>query len=336
MRKFTLLLATTMGLFISAIKAQTVSTFEALTLAGTDTAYINYSDPSADVGFTDGLVYFPCVYDTGFGTGYWSYGFAYSNMTDSVTSGYMNQYSAKTAIGYSGSAKYAVAYGTDNSVKLQGIAAGQPVSGFYITNNTYAYNSMRDGDTYAKKFGDTTGTGITTGQGTAPDWFKLDIYGYRLGVRQPDSVTFYLADFRGASSADYIVNTWQWVNLMPLGHVDSISFKLSSSDNSFGFMNTPAYFCIDNFTTHESSVGVAATQAVAAKVYPNPATDVLYIDLADDNTQTISVVDMKGSVVYTQNVSAKHIEVNTSSLPAGVYVLRLDGAQKASMRFVKG
>ncbi len=334
MRKFTLLLAATMGL-ISASKAQTVSTFEALSLAGTDTAYINYTSPGADVGFTDGLVYFPCVYDTGFGTGYWSNGFAYSNMTDSVTSGYLNQYSAKTAIGYSGSAKYGVAYGTENFVKLQGIAAGQPVSGFYITNNTYAYNSMRDGDTYAKKFGDTTGTGITTGQGTAPDWFKLDVYGYRLGVRQPDSVTFYLADFRGASSADYIVNTWQWVNLMPLGHVDSVTFKLSSSDNSFGFMNTPAYFCIDNFTTHESSVGVAAAQAVAAKVYPNPATNVLYIDLADDNTQAISVIDMKGSVVYMQNVAAKHIEINTSSLPAGAYLLQLGGGKTATMRFVK-
>ena len=333
MRKFTLLI-TALAITIAA-NAQTVSTFETLSLVGSDTAYINYSNPGNDVGFTNGLVYYPCVYDTGFGAQYWSYGFAYSNMTDSVTSGYMNQYSAKTAIGYGGSAKYAVAYGIVNSVKLQGAAAGHTVNGFYITNSTYAYNSMRDGDGFAKKFGDTTGTGLTTGQGTAPDWCKVLIHGYKAGVLNADSVVFYLADFRGTASADYIVNTWQWVNLLPLGHVDSVTFTMSSSDNNSFGMKTPAYFCVDNFTTNETGVGVANTQTVAAKVYPVPATSVLNIDLTDDNTQVVSVIDMKGSVVFTENITAKHIEINTSSLPAGAYILKLSGVNNASMRFLK-
>lgn len=333
MRKFTLLITALVFAFVA--NAQTVSTFEALTLVGTDTAYINYTDPGNDVGFTNGLVFYPCVYDTGFGAEYWSYGFAYSNMTDTITSGYMNQYSAKTGIGYGGSAKYAVAYGTYNSVKLQGAAAGQSVNGFYITNNTYAFNSMRDGDGFGKMFGDTTGTGITTGQGTAPDWCKVVIRGYKTGVLNADSVEFYLADYRGASTADYIVNTWQWVNLLPLGHVDSVTFEMSSSDNNSFGMKTPSYFCIDNFTTNETAVGVANVQAAAAKVYPNPATTVLNIDLMDDNSQVVSVIDMKGSVVYSQNITAKHIEINTSSLPAGAYVLKLSGAGNATMRFIK-
>lgn len=334
MRKFTLLVAAAV-LSLSAAKGQTVSTFEGLTLAGTDTAYINYSAPGEDVGFSNGLVYFPCVYDTSGGYEYWSYGFAYSNMTDSVTSGFMNQYSAKTAIGYGASAKYAVAYGTDNSITLQGAAAGATVNGFYITNSTYAYNSMRDGDTYAKKFGDTTGTGLTTGQGTAPDWFLLTIRGYNNSVASTDSVNFYLADFRGATASDYILNTWQWVDLTSLGHVDSISFKLTSSDNSFGFMNTPAYFCIDDFKTNETLVNVGAATTVAAKVYPNPATDRLYVDLADDNCQQVTVFDVRGAVVYSQNISSRHIELNTSTLSAGAYTLALSGAKNATMRFVK-
>lgn len=334
MRKFTLLLSAAV-LTLTAAHGQTVATFESLSLTGADTAYINYSTPGEDVGFSNGLAYFPCVYDTSGGYEYWSYGFAYSNMTDSVTSGFMNQYSAKTAIGYGGSAKYAVAYGTDNSITLQGAAAGATVNGFYVTNNTYAYNSMRDGDSYAKKFGDTTGTGLTTGQGTAPDWFLLKIKGYNNGVASADSVNFYLADFRGASATDYILNTWQWVDLTPLGHVDSITFNLSSSDNSFGFMNTPAYFCIDNFTTNETLVNVGAATAVAAKVYPNPATDRLYIDLQDDNCQQVAVYDVRGAVVYSQNISSRHIEINTSTLPGGVYTLALTGAKAATMRFVK-
>ena len=333
MRKFTLLV--TALTFAIVANAQTASTFEALTLVGTDTAYVNYSNPGNDVGFTNGLVYYPCVYDTGFGAQYWSYGFAYSNMTDTVTSGYMNQYSAKTGIGYGGSAKYAVAYGIVNSLKMQGAAAGQSVNGFYITNSTYAYNSMRDGDGFAKQFGDTTGTGLTTGQGTAPDWCKVLIHGYKAGVMNADTVEFYLADFRGATGTDHIVNTWQWVNLLPLGHVDSVTFTMSSSDNNAFGMKTPAYFCIDNFTTNETGVGVAAVQPVAAKVYPNPATNVLNIDLMDDNSQTVSVIDMKGSVVFSENITSKHIEINTSSLPSGGYILKLSGTSNATMRFIK-
>src|SRR6202000_1879968 len=105
-----------------------------------------YSNPGQDVGFFNGLAFFPCVYDTAYG-GYWSYGFAYSNMTDSVTSGFGNQYSAKTTKGYAGSAKYVVAYVSNPvtfapqmTMQLTGAAVGKPVSGFYVTNNTYAYN----------------------------------------------------------------------------------------------------------------------------------------------------------------------------------------------------
>ena len=86
-----------------------VSSFDTFYLSKQDTFYLNYNNPLTDVGFDDGLAHFPCYYDTAFG-GYWSSGFAYSNMTDTVTSGFMNEYSAKTGIGYNGSPNYAVFY----------------------------------------------------------------------------------------------------------------------------------------------------------------------------------------------------------------------------------
>ena len=327
MRRFTLFLSALL-LINFAAKAQTVATFEALTLPGADTAYINYTAPGTDVGFFNGLAYFPCFYDTSSGYGYWGNGFAYSNSTDSVTSGFTNQYSAKTAIGYAGSTKYVVAYGTNNFIRLNNIAAGKPVKGVYVTNNTYAFNSMRDGDSYAKKFGGATGND--------PDFFRLLVRGYKTGVLQPDSVEFFLADYRFAhNDSDYIVNTWKWVNLLPLGGVDSLTFSLTSSDNGTFGMNTPAYFCIDNFTTDES-VGVANAQTLAAKVYPNPAVNNLFIDLVDDNCQSVSIIDMSGSVIFTQSITSKHIEINTSSLPSGTYLLKLSCTEKnAAMRFVK-
>ena len=343
MRKFTLL-CTALAFSACIADAQTIATFDDLTLPGTDTFYINYSHPGADVGFNDGLAHFPCVYDSSGGVWSSSY-FVYSNKTDSVTSGYTNEYSAKAGIGYAGSAKYAVAYCSNPTtyafnmvLPLNGAAIGQPVEGFYITNSTYAYNDMRDGDGYAKKFGDTTGTGITTGQGTAPDWFKLTVKGYLGGTLGADSVDFYLADFRPAGTAnDSIIRGWHWVNLLPLGHVDSLQFSLSSSDNdpTYG-MKTPGYFCMDNFTTHESSLGINAIQTYAARVYPNPAVGTLNIDCALNAFSSATITDLSGNIISSSPISSTHTEINTSGLASGVYLLQLTGGSGiATSRFVK-
>lgn len=341
MRKFTML-CSAFALFSCALKAQTVATFDTLTLPGTDTFYRSYAHPGVDVGFNDGHAHFPCVYDTAYG-GTWVTGFAYSNKSDTVTGSYTNEYSAKIGTGYGGTGKYVVAwcnnpttYQYNMVLPLTGVAMGQPVEGFYITNTTYAYNSMRSGGYPAKKFGDTTGTGLTTGLGTAPDWFKLTVKGYHSGALQPDSVDFYLADFRPAGTAnDSIIKGWHWVNLMPLGHVDSLRFSLSSSDNgSFG-MNTPAYFCIDNFTTHESSLGLP-TLASAIKMYPNPAKETLNIDFEGSSIQHVAVSDVVGNVLFGQATTGGHTQLNTAPLAPGIYFLKLTGnGDAATVKFIK-
>jgi hypothetical protein len=333
MRTFTLLLSA-LVLGTTAITAQTVATFDTLHLSKADTFYVNYSASGTDVGFDDGHAHFPCIYDTSYG-GLWSSGFAYSNMTDSVTSGYFNQYSAKTAKGYGGSANYVVAHCSDPitfapvlKITLTGAAAGKPVKGFYTTNNTYAYNSMRDGDGFAKKF-------------VNGDWFLLSVQGYSGGVLQPATVGVYLADFLYADpSKNFILNTWQWVDLLPLGPVDSLQLSLSSSDNGMFGMNTPAYFCMDNFSTNDlltdTSLSVKEVAAVAARVYPNPATNSLFIAAADNSVQQITVINSTGRIMGNYEVIGNLTEITTSTLPAGVYMLQLTGAKNpAAIRFIK-
>lgn len=246
MRRFTLALFATAA--IVTAQAQTVSDFENLVLPKADTFYENSTIPGVDLGFNSGLARFPYVYDTccgGYGS--WNSGFTYSNVKDSVTSGFGNMYAAKAGTGYNGSNNYIIANGFSgmpNFLKLTGAAEGKFAKGFYVTNSTYAYNSMRDGDFAAKKFGGSTGNDA--------DWFKLVVRGYNKGVEKADSVEVYLADYRFTNNADdYMLRDWTWVNLLPLGKVDSLSFSLSSSDMGMWGMNTPATFCIDNFTTQE-------------------------------------------------------------------------------------
>jgi hypothetical protein len=334
MRKFTL---SFFALLLSSftINAQVVATFDTFSLLvnHADTAYIDYSQPMQDIGFTDGGAYFPCIYDTAYG-GSWIGGFSYSNMSDSMTLDYHNDHSAITAVGEDSSTGYLVAFmGYANPPYIRILdtsSAGDSVLGFHITNTTYAYKTIRDGYFSATPFGGTSGNDS--------DWFKLVVYGYNNGQMKPDSVEFYLADYRFSNnSQDYIVGDWQWVDLKILGTVDSLTFSMSSTDtNQFGML-TPAYFAMDNFTTKDAPVKLnSIAKLTAAKMYPNPAGDWLHVELNNPAVKQIIISDISGKTLFSQPVSGNKEAVNISSLPSGTYFLQLsDGRPSAGSRFVK-
>lgn len=202
------------------------------------------SPQSADFdsgGFTSGGASFNNLFQD-FGGGFTSWaGFAISNVVDTTTPGFVNQYAAFAGEGAGSSATYAVAF-QDSFVPFAPtitFATDVGVESLRVTNTTYAGLSVRDGDGFAKKFG---GAG-----GTDPDFFRLTVRGFDSHGAETASVEFYLADYRFPDSgADYVVDDWATLDLELLGVVRSLVFELDSSDvGAFG-MNTPAYFAIDD------------------------------------------------------------------------------------------
>jgi hypothetical protein len=289
------------GAFLNG-KAQTLVNFESSPLPGPN-SYWNGSDGTA-AGITEQSCFFPTVWDTSFG-GYWLTGFALSNMTDSVTSGFTNMYSAKAGSGYAQSAQYAVAYGSHYFTLSAGI-----IDSMRITNNTYAYNSMRDGDAFAKKFG-----GLS---GNDPDYFRVVFKGYLSGNVKPDSVTFYLGDYRFSNnSEDYLVRDWTAVSLASLGMVDSVTYRFESSDVGIFLINTPTYFCLDALQISNGSAGIqSATIQSAAIAYPNPASHAIFFK---EEILDCAIINSLGKLVFHQDKVSGGIDV--SSWENGVYVL---------------
>ena len=162
--------------------------------------------------------------------GSWS-GWSYSNVNDTTTPGYANQYAAYTGTGVGGSGNYAVGYVGDpdygGALPTITIPNGMQVQSAMFTNTTYAALSMLNGDQFAKQFG-------------PDDWFKLTITGEDASNNVLGSVDFYLAE-NGS-----IVNTWQSVDLSSLSAAKTLEFNLTSSDTGLYGMNTPAYFAMDN------------------------------------------------------------------------------------------
>ena len=205
------------------------------------------------------------------GYGYWG-GFTASNRTDLNQTGLNAQYTAVTGCGYDGSTQYAVAYtyGVQTDVYA---ADGQShtVTGCYITNNLWAYQDVLQGSMGQTPFG-----GLS---GDDPDWFKLTATGKNASGQTVGTLDFYLADYRFEdNSQDYVLDTWEWFDLSPLGPVATISFSLSSTKSNYGGMITPAYFCMDNF----NGGGVAPD---LPPYIVNPVQDVVF----DDFPQTLQV-----------------------------------------------
>ncbi|MHC5540916.1 DUF4465 domain-containing protein, partial [Singulisphaera rosea] len=217
--------------------ATTVATFEGLGVPPN-----SFNNNAGSTGFNDAGNAFLNEFSSDFG-GIWS-GWALSTMTDTTTPGFTNQYSAITGSGADGSSTYGVGFTfgatadpfhpADTFVNLPNGATPQSIQ---VTNTTYTYLTMLNGDLFTPKFG-------------SGDFFLLTIDGFTgasgTGTKVGE-VDFYLANFQGTNA--YIVNTWQTVDLSSLAGAQSLQFGLESSQNdpTFG-MNTPAYFAADNLT----------------------------------------------------------------------------------------
>jgi len=189
-------------------------------------------------GWSNGGVHFSnsFTFDSQYNYSYWS-GFSYSRVNAGGVSGYGNQYASKPGTGAENSEHYAVVYNSFSGDAVVTFGAQVQLQTIDFSNTAYTYYSMKDGDQFAKKFGGSSGND--------PDFFKLQIQGFRNNT-STGSVDFYLADYRFAdNSQDYIVDEWKRVNLSSLGAIDSLKFALSSTDNGQFGMNTPAYFAMD-------------------------------------------------------------------------------------------
>jgi hypothetical protein len=263
----------------------------------------------------------PVLWDTSFG-GYWAAGWAVSRKLDGSVGASdfaKHLYCAKPSYGseknmagkYDGKA-YAIGMNGSFFVSEAGPSSG--ILGFKIANTTFAYNSMKSGDAFAKKFGGVSGNDA--------DSFVLKISAFHKG-QFLFSKRVVLADFRFADNTkDYILDSWTTVDLsMPQNEVgprDSFVFELMSSDNGQFGMNTPGFFAIDELIAARW-LGVNAVNRITAKVYPNPAFDVFSIE-TKGAILDLQVHNAIGELVYqTKNCGGMIHQINIKSWAEGVY-----------------
>lgn len=263
----------------------------------------------------------PVLWDTSYG---WAAGWAVSRKLDGsggASDFAKHLYCAKPGYGSEKNmaGKYdgkAFAIGMNGSFLVSEAGPSSGILGFKIANTTFAYNSMKSGDAFAKKFGGASGNDA--------DSFVLKISAFHRG-QFLFSKRVILADFRFANNAkDYILDSWAIVDLsMPqkeVGPRDSFVFELMSSDSGQNGMNTPGFFAIDEVIAARW-LGVNAVNRITAKVYPNPADDLVTIETKGAMLD-LQVHNSVGDMVFeTKNCAGMVHQINSKTWPAGVYYI---------------
>lgn len=239
MKIFTFFIAAMlMGVLTCVSFAQNTANFENLSLE--PESYWNGSDNSGE--FNSGGWIFYNTYNSTYGS--WN-GWAYSNTTDTETYSWENQYSSAGIPSYPIEGNYGVAYiigdwENDYSpvpvvIKTENDEAVS-VAGMWICLSAYTNMYMDDEQAYGGNYANNQ------------HYLKLIVRGY-----SPDAFTWnilevYLADYRFQNSDyNFKFDNWQYINIENLGEVSELQFIMESSDTGEYGLNTPAYFCIDNF-----------------------------------------------------------------------------------------
>jgi len=304
------------------ITAQQIVDFEEFEIS--QESFLNGSN--ADGSFPSAEITLPNDYNAEFDS--WI-GWAISNVTDNQTPGFGNQYSAITGSGNDESTNYAVSFEFGQNI-IRVNEGPAVIEGMQITNNTYAYLSMLDGDAFAKKFGGATGDD--------PDFFLITINGFLAGETVDTTIEFYLADYRFEDNAqDFLINEWTFLDLSELGEVDSVGFELTSSDNGEFGMNTPAYFCIDDvqlaaaMTTNTVDINDSPT----VEIFPNPTSNYIKLKGLYNSSNQLNIFNVQGQKVKSGTiVNGETFDV--SALETGTYLISVsDNDQLFTARFVK-
>ena len=207
------------------VEDKTVATFEEAAITPAQESVYHLRQTGT---FTSGIYEFTQeVADYG-DLGVYYFGNVVSNKSDNKFKDYLDAEKSAKGGAYKGNnfLVWTSSYTGADGIKLTQAAV---VPGMYVCNSAYAYSSMTKGDDIA---------GAPFG---ADDWFLLTVHGALEGKAVNAQVEFYLA--KGTN----ILKEWTYVDLSSLGKVDAISFTLTGSRTGQYGLNTPAYFCIDEF-----------------------------------------------------------------------------------------
>ncbi|MDD3686889.1 MAG: T9SS type A sorting domain-containing protein [Bacteroidales bacterium] len=99
------------------------------------------------------------------------------------------------------------------------------------------------------------------------------------------------------------------------------------------------WFCgsnaVSKYTFDNSNIETPIAEQNNLKIFPNPAQQEIYFDLPTNNqSDFLEIYNTNGAIIYQQNVQSGTNKIDIESLPVGMYLVRINGANLYG-KFVK-
>lgn len=132
---------------------------------------------------------------------------------------------------------------------------------------------------------------------------------------------------------------------IPGANADTLYLADSTQTSEYYITSTNEYGCTVQSNNYSLSwndwwVGIDDVEATQLKVYPNPATDNIYVEFNNnDAIENMSLVNIYGQVVYNEAISkqgSNKIRINLNEYAKGVYtiILKSNKGNRISERFI--
>jgi uncharacterized repeat protein (TIGR01451 family) len=150
-----------------------------------------------------------------------------------------------------------------------------------------------------------------------------------------DNINLPPASQNSAASCGYVKYSLDCKNDLGLGNAIANTANIYFDNNSAVVTNE----ALTIVATQSLPAGVLTIdQQATVKVYPNPVSDILHIDLTQmtGTENTIAIYDQLGRILTSQAAGSEIASIHVNDLVDGIYVGKIsqDGILKASFRFV--
>lgn len=136
-----------------------------------------------------------------------------------------------------------------------------------------------------------------------------------LDYRKPTNINSFAGNYWGSADSATI----------DAGIIDFYDNFVSGKVHFMPFMATPDANCNGADTSAHPTAVAAVNTPAAFKLYPNPATERLTIELPADGHAQISISNMTGAVIYRGEHNGGKQNIATANWPAGIYLVRCLG-----------
>lgn len=221
-------------------------------------------------------------------------------------------------------------------------------AGTVVTSNNISFSGLDEDAKYYVYVRFICGANDTSAWGVDTFWTLVSCHAPTLTLSQmnTDRVIVSWPDVKTAESYEYVVDRSPAEPSFGTS-IRTTSFMasyLNSGEDYYVHVRTKcnsiynlSEWSTAAFKTWPLGVGVVSANTIGIAAYPNPATDVLKVEVGSVNAKAVlQLTDLSGRVLILQEVKSRVEELDVRSLPPGVYMLKyIDSSHTEMIKVTK-